>query len=241
MPNELILIVDDNAEMLELLKKHILAPLGYRVASAGDGKQGLEMAVQLNPDLIMLDMNMPRMTGLEMLAALRQTDCASPVIFMTVEGSEQIAVEAFRLGVRDYLSKPFTHQDAQQAIDRALREMRLERERSHLNQNLLTAEAVRVTVVTLSHYLNNALTPLKGSLVLLDEALQQDLPDPELLKLVQESRRSAASIQAVMRVLLTATDIELVPYTPTTPILDIEAAVRQELRKMPEFSKNDKL
>jgi CheY-like chemotaxis protein len=233
---ETILIIDDSLPMLEIVKQ-ILVPLGYTILEAVDGMTGLELAVQHSPDLILLDMNMPRMTGLEMLAELRQTPCHSPVIFMTVFGSEHIAVEAFRLGVRDYLNKPFTTEEVKQAVDRALRETRLAREHEELNRNLLTAEAVRVTVITLSHYLNNYLTTLKGGLTLLEEHIQQELPDPDLLNLLKDSRRSAASIQAVMRVLLCATNVQLTSYTHTTPILDIEAALRQELSQLPEFKK----
>lgn len=237
MANEQILVVDDSKETI-ILVKEILSPLGYRIVTALDGVSGLELAIQLNPDLILLDMNMPRMTGLEMLAALRQTACTSPVIFMTVYGSEHIVVEAFRLGVRDYLNKSLLFEEIEQTINRALRETRLERERMELSHNLLTAEAVRMTVITLSHYLNNTLMSLKGNLALLDEALRLALPDPEMLKLVQESQQGAVSIQTVMKILQRATNVRLTSYTDTTSILDIETAVRKELSQMPEFSRS---
>ncbi len=228
MERETILIVDDSREVISFLKQ-ILAPMNYRVLTAFDGEAGFHMAISHNPDLIFLDMNMPIMTGMEMLAKLRQTTCASPVIFMTVYGSEQVAVDAFRLGVRDYLRKPFTDEDVNRAIERALRELRLARERESLNRNLLTAEAVRVTAVTLSHYLNNYLTALNGGLQLLEENLHQDWPNPELLRLLGESRNSSANIEAVVRVLLRATSVKLASYTNTTPMLDIEAALNEEL------------
>ena len=93
MAQETVLVVDDSTEMHRILKTYILEPLGYRVLTAVDGEVGLRLAVAQNPDLILLDMNMPRVSGLEMLAALRNTTCKSPVIFMTVEGSEQIDLE----------------------------------------------------------------------------------------------------------------------------------------------------
>src|SRR5271157_1027156 len=126
---EIILVIDDSLEMRSLLERSILAPLGYHVLLAPDGKSGLEAAVRNSPDLIFLDMSMPGMSGLEMLAALRRTECKSPVIFMTSFGTENIAVEAFRLGVRDYLDKPFTLEEVQRAVDRALHESRLAHER----------------------------------------------------------------------------------------------------------------
>jgi DNA-binding response OmpR family regulator len=205
-----------------------------------DGAAGLKMALLQHPELILLDMNLPHMSGLEILSALRQADCRTPVIFMTVYGSEQVAVEAFRLGVRNYLSKPFTSEDVEQVIDRALHEVRLERERETLNRNLVTAEAVRITTITLSHYLNNYLTTLKGGLTLLEEALEQKLPDPELLEMVCTSQRSALSIQAVMKVLLGVTNVKLSNYSLTTPMINIEAALRKELSRMLENTKSGK-
>src|SRR5512138_3636280 len=147
MARETILVVDDSEEMVRFLED-LLTPQGYRVISTGDGKSGLTMAVARKPDLIMLDMSMPRMTGMEMLKALRQTECQAPVIFMTMHGSESIAVEAFRLGVRDYLPKPFSIEDALEAVNGALQETRLAREKEELTRNLIAAETVRQTVVT---------------------------------------------------------------------------------------------
>jgi DNA-binding response OmpR family regulator len=231
MTKETILVVEDSSEIAAVLKDGILVRLGYNVLTATDGRTGLNLAVQHHPDLIFLDMNLPILSGMEMLMALRQTDCASPVIFMTVFGSESIAVEAFRLGVHDYLKKPFTQDEVKQAIDRALKETRLIREQEELNRNLIVAETVRTTIVTLSHYLNNYTLILNTGLVLLNEGLQQKLPDPALLKLVQNSLTGVHNIQAVMRVLRQTADVNLTSYTPTTPMIDIEALLKKELEK----------
>jgi DNA-binding response OmpR family regulator len=239
MAGETILIVDDSRDIRILLDEDVLAPMGYKTFTAADGKEGLEAAVRGRPDLILLDMNMPRMSGLEMLAALRKDSVAAPVILMTAYGSENVAIEAFRLGVRDYVVKPFTNDEILAAIDRALNESRLARAKEELNRNLITAEIVRVTVVTLSHYLNNHLTTLKGGLTLLGEALTDKAPDPYLLDILQASRKSALSIQAVMKVLLGATGVSLCNYTDSTMMMDIEAALREELGRQPEFSEPD--
>lgn len=236
MECETILIVDDNYDSIEVLK-HMFAAFGYHTITAFDGKSGLQMAVQHRPDLIFLDMNMPIMNGMEMLTALRQTDCTSPVIFMTAYGSEQVAVDVLRFGVRDYLNKPFTKDEARLSIDRALREARLAREQEALSRSLLTAEAVRLTAVTLSHYLNNYLTALNGGLQLLEEILRQDWPSTELLQLLEESRKSSTKIETVVKVMLRATNVKLTTYANTTPMLDIEAALKEELEKLDHRSK----
>ncbi|MGA9396860.1 MAG: response regulator, partial [Anaerolineaceae bacterium] len=157
MENETVLIVDDDNDAVEILEL-FLSSMNYQTLAACNGKSGLKIALERHPDLIFLDLNMPIMGGLEMLKELHQKECALPVIFVTANGSEKIAIEAFRLGVREYLNKPFTGDEVRRVMDHALRETRLAREREILNHNLHTAEAVRVTAVTLSHYLNNYLT-----------------------------------------------------------------------------------
>jgi two-component system NtrC family sensor kinase len=128
---ERILIIDDKIEIVSFLLD-LLKPLGYMLSYALSGEQGLTQAIADQPDLILLDFNMPGMSGLEVLQALRQRDCRSAVILMTLYGSESVAVRAFRLGVRDYISKPFDIGELLAAIERALEEARLRRERAWL-------------------------------------------------------------------------------------------------------------
>ena len=132
MAAECILVIDDSAEMRRFLRESVLEPDGYLVLTAPDGQSGLERALAERPDLIMLDVNMPRMTGLEVLEALRNEEANIPVIFMTFFGSESVAVQAFRLGVKDYIRKPFEVDEILQAIERALNESRLQREKEVL-------------------------------------------------------------------------------------------------------------
>ena len=136
MARERVLIIDDNADIRSFLQDMILGPRGYVVTTATDGQSGLELALTQQPDLILLDVNMPRMTGLEVLEALVEHDFSGPVILMTFYGSENIAVQAFRLGVRDYVRKPFEVEEVLAAIDRALTESRLRRERERLMRQL---------------------------------------------------------------------------------------------------------
>ncbi len=229
MANETILVVDDSPEIVRFLKSYVLAPLEYKVLTASDGQEGLKMAVTNPVDLIMLDMNMPKMTGLQMLVALRQTECKSPVIFMTVHGSENMAVEVFRLGVRDYLVKPFTVDEVRIVIDRALRETRLAKEKEELSRNLVASDTVRQTVITLSHYINNNLMILNGGFSLLLEGMQKDSIDmPFLLGILQDCKNSVGQIETVMRVLQKVTKVKQTSYYGQSNMLDIDTALREE-------------
>ncbi|MCB0197520.1 MAG: response regulator [Anaerolineae bacterium] len=238
MSQETILVVDDNRQFARSLIQYMLIPLNYTVFYAKNGEIGLQMAVDRQPDLILLDMHMPRMTGLGMLSALRETSCTAPVIFMTAEGSENIAVKAFRLGVKDYLSKPFSAEELQETVDRALQETRLRRAKEKLERDLLVSETVRQTVVTLSHYLNNYLAVLNGNIFLAQEDIQQQLPDnAEILESLNDCEHSITKIEAVLRVLHQITRVKLTTYHGKVKMLDIEAALQEEIQKLEQNRK----
>ncbi len=132
---EKILIIDDSTTIRSFLSE-ILRPMGYIVSTASDGKRGLEKALAESPDLILLDFHLPRLSGIEVLEALQKDGYEVPVILMTAHGSESVAVQAFRLGVRDYLTKPFETKQILGVIEKALSESRLRRERDQLMQRL---------------------------------------------------------------------------------------------------------
>jgi two-component system NtrC family sensor kinase len=133
---ERILVIDDSQRIRSALREVILEPEGYRVLTAHDGQVGLERALREHPDLILLDVNMPRMTGLEVLEKLHEVRYEWPVILMTLHGSEEVAVQAFRLGARDYLRKPFKVEDVLACVRRALVESQLLRQREELLKRL---------------------------------------------------------------------------------------------------------
>ena len=120
MAGEKILIVDDRRENIVFIANDILRPAGYQVITAMDGEKGRQKALEENPDLIITDMQMPKMTGDEMIRALREAGHTSPVILTTFHGSERAAIRAFRAGATDYLIKPFTVDEILEAVKRAL-------------------------------------------------------------------------------------------------------------------------
>jgi CheY-like chemotaxis protein len=135
-----ILVVDDSLEHLELVQA-FFRPHDYRVLTASDGREGLAIIRRHKPDLILLDYQMPIINGREVLDALNAEQIEIPVILMTGQGSEQIAVEMFRKGVRDYLIKPFDEQTMISAVERTLIEVRLRREKDEITERLIIANA----------------------------------------------------------------------------------------------------
>jgi len=121
---ETILVVDDNLENTRFMVDYLLTPSGYAPMVATDGRHGLETALAKRPDLIILDFRLPEMSGIEVLRALREKQCDIPIIFLTAYGSEEDIVTCFRLGVKDYFSKPFDVQQMLATIERVLGERR---------------------------------------------------------------------------------------------------------------------
>lgn len=132
-----VLVIDDSSQVREFVTEYVLRPRNFHIEVAVDGADGLNKALRHGPDLILMDYEMPRLTGLEVLRLLRQSNVKIPVILMTSHGSEQVAVEVFRLGVHDYINKPFTVEQMLEAIDEALLTTRLQREKEELTQRVM--------------------------------------------------------------------------------------------------------
>jgi two-component system NtrC family sensor kinase len=131
-----ILIVDDSRELRTFLAEDILPQLGYETLSAANGQQGLRLIVEEQPDLVLLDLQMPGMSGMDLLREIKAQQLDVPIVLMTAHGSESVAVDAFRLGVKDYLTKPFDMEVAQSILDRLLEQVRLQREKERLSREL---------------------------------------------------------------------------------------------------------
>jgi class 3 adenylate cyclase len=99
------------------------------------------MVRQHHPDVILLDLQMPKLNGMQVLDALQEDGLDIPVILMTFHGSEEIAIEVYRKGVRDYVKKPYTVDEMLDALNRCLGEVRLRREKEALTERLLQANA----------------------------------------------------------------------------------------------------
>jgi two-component system NtrC family sensor kinase len=138
MQRETILVVDDNKEIVSALAD-VLKSKGYTILSAYNGRTGLQLALEKRPDLILLDWNLPKLSGYQVLEALRERGDETPVVLMTIHGSESVAVQAFRMGIRDYIRKPLRVPEILSAIERALAEDRLRLEKERMSHQLAEA------------------------------------------------------------------------------------------------------
>ena len=116
MPN--ILIVDDSSTMRKIITRS-LRQAGFaldEVFEAGDGIEGLNALVANKVDLILSDINMPNMDGIEFVKAVRKKGCAVPIVMITTEGGEDIIHEAFSSGANSSIRKPFTPEQLEEKL-----------------------------------------------------------------------------------------------------------------------------
>ena len=117
---KLILVIDDDPDVLRLLENQ-LGRLGHRVVTSSSSERGLEIAQTGNPDLIILDIMMPVLDGIEVLRRLRGDPITelTPVVIITAETQRARVTEAMRVGVDDYLLKPYTLEQLTEKLESA--------------------------------------------------------------------------------------------------------------------------
>ncbi len=106
-PGPRVLVVEDEAPM-RIALEDVLKADGYRVLTAADGEAGLALAIDEKPDVILLDIMMPKLDGLALCAELRRLAIAAPVLMLTARGQVEDRVEGLDTGADDYLVKPFS-------------------------------------------------------------------------------------------------------------------------------------
>src|SRR2546425_120328 len=124
-----VLVVDDDSGARQGLKS-LLASNNFEVDLAADGAEALERIADLPPDVVVTDLQMPKMNGMQLLKELHDRDRELPVIVVTSATEVPSAVAAMRAGAVDYITKPVEFQDLLLAIERAIehRDVRLENE-----------------------------------------------------------------------------------------------------------------
>src|SRR5512135_3143237 len=130
-----ILIVEDEAKMRRLLELQ-LGEEGFVVHSAADAETGLQLLVREKPDLIVTDLRLPGMSGMEFLQAVKRANAALPVVVMTAYGTVESAVEAMKVGASNYVTKPFSFDELVLVIRKELDSHRLREENRSLREAL---------------------------------------------------------------------------------------------------------
>ena len=133
--NELIHIIDDEPIIYEVLGD-LLTGEGYDVEISSDGKEALEKLASKGSDLILLDLLMPGMDGIEVLKRLKKIDPCAVIIIITAYASVESAIKAMKMGAFDYIQKPFKHDELLLTVKRAIEHKRLQEENLRLKDEL---------------------------------------------------------------------------------------------------------
>jgi two-component system response regulator PilR (NtrC family) len=132
---ERLLVVDDEPSMREFLEI-MLSQEGYQVRTASNGEEGVKAYRTEEPDLVLTDVKMPGMSGLDLIREIHSLDPTAPIIAITAYASADDAIRAVREGAYDYLSKPFQIEDLRIIIRNALEARRLRRENLELRRSM---------------------------------------------------------------------------------------------------------
>lgn len=172
---ERILIVDNDPDITDLIGRQSLQPLGYKVTVAGDAGSAIKLAVQTPPDLILANINLPGLSGKDLLAALTSQNIKSPVIVIAEKGQEHDAIQAFRLGAIDVMFWPLRDAEVVSIVERALRQTQETRERQKLDRQLKATNEIlqrRLRDMTTILSIAKAVTSVSDQRYLFDRILE---------------------------------------------------------------------
>lgn len=141
-----VLIIDDEPGLRQTVSL-ILADEGYEVHTASDGEDGLARALEIQPDMILCDVRMPRLTGLEFLEKYRESSGTAMVIVMTAYGGMEMAIQAMKKGAYDYIQKPFSPDQLVLTLKKAEERETLRREVTRLREEVSIDRRYREIVV----------------------------------------------------------------------------------------------
>lgn len=162
-PSEKILVADEDPDVLDLVARQALEPLGYKTAVTSNGPSTIQQIGIFHPDILLASLTLPGLTAKEILVAVRSQGLELQVIVTAPEGQEKLALQAFRLGARDYLTKPLREAEVVSAVERALSEVRLRKEREALSVRLAEANQElerRVKELTMLYGIGKAVVSL---------------------------------------------------------------------------------
>ena len=186
MSTETILIVDENRQVTDFLANELLQKMGFATLVAHTGNAALAFVRRREVSLMLLDLHLPDINGLDLLRQLARERRSVPTILVTAHGSEQVAVDAFHLGVHDYLIKPVTPDRVNEAISRALGETRLRQEKVRLTAQLKEQVSWLMVLTKVGNSVTSTLEPDDVLRRIVDAGVQLTQADEGFLALLDE-------------------------------------------------------
>lgn len=202
---ELIVVIDDDAAM-RLSCRKILAKAGHQVETFEDGSQGLEAVQRLKPGLVVVDLKMPGVSGMEVISRARQFDRLIVVVVITGYATIDTALEAMKAGAYDFLPKPFSPEELRLIVNRGLerRRLTLESRRIELERELLK----RRFVTFVSHQLQTPLAAIHQYLSVLRHLEQSEAVAERRGEWIDRCLKRTGEMQTIIKDWLTVARLE---------------------------------
>ena len=191
-PAEFKLLVVDDVQTNVLLLKALLGKEGYGILVANNGQEALEVIRNENPDLILLDVMMPGMDGFEVAERLKSEEfrCEIPIIFLTALDDTQSIVNGFKLGVGDFISKPFRKEELMVRIKHQLSLVAARRIIEEKNEELRKTIAGRDKMYSvIAHDLRSPMASMKMLLNTIMMSVEKDKIDPDIFDMLEMSNK----------------------------------------------------
>lgn len=173
--HERILLVESDPETADLIARQTLQPLGYRVEVVGATAAAIQVVVRFSPDVIIANLNLPGLSGKDLLVALGSQGIEAPVVVLAKKGMEGDVIQAFRLGASDYLVLPVREAEVVSAVERVLKQVRARREREQLARQLNQTNQElqrRVRELTTIFSIGKAVTSITDQRILFDKVVE---------------------------------------------------------------------
>jgi len=126
---EQVLIVESDPDISDLIGRQALQPLGYKVTVTGGAGAAIKLAIENHPDLILANLNLPGLSGKDLIAALTSQGITAPLVVIAEKGQEQSVIQSFRLGAVDAILWPARDAEVVRVVERALQQTRETRTR----------------------------------------------------------------------------------------------------------------
>jgi CheY-like chemotaxis protein len=217
-----VLVADDD-DAMRLLVETVLVEAGHEVLSASDGLEAWTQFETAQPPLVLLDWQMPQLSGIELCERIRQSPAARNtfIIMVTARGATDDLLRLLDAGADDYLSKPFSPEALQARVVIAERRLQADQARREAEEALARAQwlaGIGQTALALQHEINNPLAALLGNIALLTGGLAAPGEEATLINVVAEQ---ATRIGAVVKRLGSLRDPRSVRYVGSAKMLDL--------------------
>jgi DNA-binding response OmpR family regulator len=172
---ERILVVENDPFLRDQIAHHILEANAYQVQAAGDAASAIAAAVQWGPDLIMVNLDLPGLSGKDLMVALTSQGVQTPLVIMAAKGREGDIIQAFRLGAVDYLLIPAREAEILTVVERVTRQIRERRERERLGNELRQSNQLlqnRIQEQNVLFAVGKAVTSITDQSLLFDKLLE---------------------------------------------------------------------